>query len=290
MKILMITRKVWPHIGGVERHIAEVSKVLERKGNKVKIISEGDINYPHIKFLGLLFIWFWFFKNRKLIKNADVIHIHDVFIWYLPFRVLYPKKRIVTTIHGLEWGNPLNKISLWQKWLAVNLSGKSVGVGDFLEKYIKAKFDLIIYGAVSRRQFMGTKRKQKNRIVFVGRLEKDTGVSAFLKWFKKQSSFEVYFCGDGSLRSECEKYGTVLGFCDPAPFYRSAKYCVPGGYLAALEAVNSGCELKPFWDSIIKKDYWNMSPFVQPDIESWARRQTWEKMADEYLALYNNIE
>ena len=303
MKILFITRLFNPHIGGVERHVLEVSKKLKTKNQKVTILTEKydkslkdeetidgirviRFSYPHVKLLGLKFLWWQIFKNRKLIMEADVIHVHDVFIWYLPFRFLYPKKPVYTTIHGLEWDNPLAKISIWQKRLAVKLSTGTVGVGKFLEKYLKVKFDLLIYGGASMNQRISI--KSKNTIVYVGRLEENTGLLKFLYWLKANPKYETDFCGDGELRKECEKHGTVHGFIDPAPFYKKAGYCVPGGYLAALEALSYGCKLKLFWGGKVKKDYWQMSPFVGKDVSTWVKNQTWEKLANEYIDLYNS--
>lgn len=291
MKILFLTRRAWPEIGGVERHIKEVSLRLKRKGHIVRIISEKDIKYPHVKFIGLLYIWFWFFKNRKLIKNFDIIHCHDVFIWYLPFRFLYFSKKVVLTIHGLEWDRPLSLVSILQKKLAIYLSNKSVGVGNFLTKYVGNKLDLIFYGA----SFLNIKYKnykRKKMIVYVGRLENNTGLLEFLKWLKHKK-LKCDFVGDGPLRKKCEKFGVVHGFTNPLPFYKKAKYCVPGGYLAALEALNAGCELKLFWNNKIKEDYWKMSPFYKlkgEKLRQWAKSQTWDKVADEYLNLYNSIK
>ena len=130
----------------------------------------------------------------------------------------------------------------------------------------------------------------RSNIVFVGRLEKDTALLQFLLWLQKNKGYDVDFCGDGNLKKECAKYGTVHGFCDPTPFYKNAKYCVPGGYLSALEALNYGCELKLFWNNKIKEDYWKMSPFYKlkgAALKKWARQQTWKKLANEYLDLYN---
>lgn len=148
MKILFLTRRAWPEIGGVEKHIREVSNRLTKKDHKVTIISEQNIKYPHIKFLGLLFIWFWLLRHRKLIKNANIVHCHDVFIWYLPFRFLYLKKPVYTTFHGWEgiWPIPLKNILL--KKLAAKLSWGTIAVGHYIEKYYGIKADKIIYGGV----------------------------------------------------------------------------------------------------------------------------------------------
>jgi glycosyltransferase involved in cell wall biosynthesis len=288
MKILFLTHYKWPHVGGVEKHVEEVGKILNKKGHAVTIVSEADIKYPHFKFIGIFFIWIWLFKNLNLIEKADIIHCHDVFIWYLPFCLIYPKKPVVTTIHGLEWDSPLNRISIFQKRLAARLSNKTIGIGKFLEKYLHIKFNLITYGAVSRNQSNG--HKNKNTIVYVGRLEENTGLLRFLDWLKANPKYQTIFCGDGELRKECEKYGEIHGFTDPRPFYKKAEYCVPGGYLAALEALSYKCRLKLFWNNKIKEDYWNMSPFVRKDAGIWAKKQTWEKLANEYLDLYNSIK
>lgn len=133
-----------------------------------------------------------------------------------------------------------------------------------------------------------------NKITFVGRLEKDTGVFEFLNWLNshKVKFSSVDFCGDGPLRKECEKCGTVHGFTDPIPYYKKASICVPGGYLAALEALSYGCELKLFWNNKVKEDYWKMSPFYKlkgTKLKEWAKEQTWEKLANEYLDLYHSI-
>ena len=287
MRILFLTRRAWPKIGGVEKHIRGVSKVLESKGHKITIISEDNIKYPHVKFLGILFIWYWLLSNRRLIKNADVVHCHDVFIWYLPFRLFYPRKKCVATIHGLEWDFPLRKSSLFIKKLTIKLANRTVAVGEFLEKYLKAKFDLVTYGATNIPK--NKNHIKREEIVYVGRLEANTGLLNFLSWLSHTKNTKAIFCGDGVLRGMCEKYGKVYGFTNPDTFTKKAKYCVPGGYLAALEALNAGCELKLFWNNKIKEDYWKMSPFVKKEAKVWARKQTWNKLANEYLNLYNSI-
>lgn len=291
MKIICITHRAYPKFGGVENHVYKISKALEINGYKVKVVSEVNIRFPHIKFIGLIYIWTWLCKNRKLVNHYDIVHCHDVFIWYLPFRFLYPNKKVVTTFHGFEWDNPFRKISLFQKRLAFKLSKRSVGIGHFLEKHLNVKFDIVSYGAANIHNYKN--QKDGNRIVYVGRLEENTGLLKFLKWLDNNPGFKVDFCGDGNLRSECEKYGEVHGFTDPNPFYKTCKTVVPGGYLAALEALNSGCDIKLFWNNKLKEDYWKMSPFYKlkgDKLKKWARAQTWEKLANEYINLYNSIK
>ena len=67
MNILFIAKHKRPRIGGVERHLESISKSLSLRGYKITTISEEDIKPPKIKYFGLLYIWYWLFKNRKLI-------------------------------------------------------------------------------------------------------------------------------------------------------------------------------------------------------------------------------
>lgn len=121
-----------------------------------------------------------------------------------------------------------------------------------------------------------------SKIVFIGRLEKDTGVLQFLKWLDKNKKYSVDFCGDGSLRDICEKYGTVHGFTDPNPFLKSPSICVPGGYLSYIQAKRFGCKIMVFSNNPLKKDYWE-------EIQKIDKFPTWDKIANEYINLYNNI-
>ncbi len=281
MKILFLSHYAWPHVGGVEKHVREVTDNLKlRTNNKIKIISEKDIKLPHIKFLGLLYIWYWLFKNRSLIKNADIVHIHDVFIWYFPFRFIFPKKVVYTTFHGGQgkWPIPIKNKLLVK--IAAKLSSGTICVGDFIPEYFGIKADYVIYGGVDK--IIKPNMQKEKLVIFLGRLEKETGVYEFLERLKvKGQGLRVEFVGDGSLRKECEKYGKVWGFCDPAPFLQKASICFAGGYLSALEALNYGCEFWTGADTPIKKDYWKTFPYKKGD-----KLPTWKDVASIYENLY----
>ena len=148
MNILFIAKHKFPHIGGVEKHVYEVSREIVKKGHRVKIISGEDIKYPKVKFVGLFYIWFCFFTNRKLIEKADVVHIHDVFIWYIPFRFIYPRKPVYTTFHGWEGVWPIPWKNIITKRLASRLSWGTIAVGRYIEKYYGVRTDKIIHGAI----------------------------------------------------------------------------------------------------------------------------------------------
>ena len=298
MKILFLTHFYAPHIGGVEKHAAEVAKALNASGHKVIVLTEKHDKslknweiidgvkvvrflYPHIKYLGLLSIWLAIWKNRKLIKDAEIVHIHDVFIWYLPFRFLYKDKKIFTTFHGWEGVWPIPKLNIRLKQLAAKYSNGTIAIGKYIEKYYGVKSDIVMYGGQNTSPLRSGVVKYKNSVVFVGRLEEDTGV---LKFFKRLEDFryrDVQFVGDGKLWKECEKYGKIHGFCDPTPFLQAAEYVVPGGYLSYIEAVSYKCKIIVYPNNPLKKDYWK-------EIMEVKKFPTWEAVSHEYSTLYHS--
>lgn len=256
MQILMLSRFYYPHVGGVEKHIHEISKRLIKKGHKIHIIKTS---YPKIKFIGLLVVWFQLFKQIGLIRKSDIVHIHDVFIWYLPFRFLFPRKKVFITHHGGQAVYPILKKEIIMKRLASKLSNGTICIGRFIPKHFKVSCDAISYGAVQ----IPNAGKKENRIVWLGRLEEETGVLKVLEEMKKYNNYKIDFCGDGPLKKECKKAGTVHGFVDPGPFLKKAKICYPVGYLSALEAMANKCKIKVVWNNKLKKDYWQMTPFYR---------------------------
>ncbi len=311
MKVIYITKFFFPNIGGVENHVLQTVKKANINGiNTVVICSKTmstmsfkkgkfksidieikHIDYPKTKIFGLIYIWNWLIRNKNLLAGVKVVHVHDVMLWAIPLRILFPSLKFIVTFHGWEeiWPIPFKNILI--RKLVKKLSSYSYSVGHYVDKYYRIKSNKIIYGAADIHNYKN--QKDGNRIVYVGRLEENTGLLKFLKWLDNNPGFKVDFCGDGNLRSECERYGEVHGFTDPNPFYKTCKTVVPGGYLAALEALNSGCDIKLFWNNKLKEDYWKMSPFYKLNgdkLKKWARAQTWEKLANEYINLYNSIK
>ena len=87
MKILFLTRRFYPDIGGVEKHIDKISSELIKRGHEIIVITENPKNYKnHEKINGIEIyripiesengkkwtIWKWLVKNRNLIKEADI--------------------------------------------------------------------------------------------------------------------------------------------------------------------------------------------------------------------------
>lgn len=335
MKILFLSPYFYPHVGGVEKHAYILASSLLKKGHSVVIVTKKHdkklksfeeinalriyrFNQPKIKYIGLLYTWFWMLMHINLINKSDIIHCHDVFIWYLPFRLLLPGKPVFTTFHGWEGIYPVPYKNIVHKKIAAKLSTGTLAIGKFIEKYYRVKASLISYGAVGVPKIQYN--KVRNTITYVGRLDPDTGLLIFLTVLDllkkvKDIRFTVDFCGDGALKTQCAKYGRVHGFVDPTPYLSKARFCFASGYLSLLEAMANKCIVLTGYDNDLKKDYYLKTPFsdwiyssnnpeilarniihfyingklAQKNTESgynWVRKQTWEKLVNDYFSLW----
>lgn len=336
MRILFLVRLFYPHIGGVEKHVYEISKKFIQMGYDVNVVTEkfdknllGEEVYDRIKVYRIpnflndstkkFKIWMWMLKNKKIIDAADVIHAHDVFFWYIPYFLLNPRKKVFVTFHGYETKFPIPKKTILIRRLSNFLVQGSINVGAYIEKWYSTKADYATYGGLDlKSQNYSSKvktRQSKLKILFIGRLEEDTGVQIYLETLKllrkKGINFELEVCGDGTLRNKAEKFGKVHGFVrDLDRHIDRVDIVFASSYLSILESLAMGKVVFAVYQNELKKDYLVMSPFAKyiniasnPDelaekildsgcsynIESgvkWARKQTWDKVANIYLRLW----
>jgi glycosyltransferase involved in cell wall biosynthesis len=337
MKILFFTPRFYPHIGGVERHVSEIANVLSKK-NQITIVTEqyqdnlplseklDDVQIFRIpvgqqKSLKLQ-IWLWILQNIRLILNADIIHVHDVFYWVLPFRLIFFWKKFYITFHGYEAPGPLSKKQIFWHRVAANLTHANICVGDFHCQVYGVQPTQVTYGGIT--DFPASITARTPQITFVGRIANDTGVWTYVRGLEKlhqqKTKFSATFYGDGSLRKELQKYALKkslpITFPGPVPspnqVYAQANLIFSSQYLGILQALAQEKKVIAVADSPLKKIYLSDTPFaewitiVEDESElinalqkqlkktaplntqatTWARKQTWQKLAHHYLQLY----
>jgi len=309
MTILFLSRLFYPHIGGVEKHVFEISKILVSKGHKVVVISEQpqashnnsyqsnassatpvgklknlesyNINSGKGDWFKKFRIWRQLWKHRSLIRSADVVHCHDVFFWYLPFRFLFPSKKVYTTFHGYEGNYIPNKRSIFMHKLSEKLSYGNICVGDFLKKWYGTKPTFVTYGAVDFQKINKYKTENfknnniKNKVIFFGRLENETGIMKYveaLKILKKRGiNLELDVYGEGSLKEAVNKYKKVnnleinlKGFImNIESVLNNYEYVFCSRYLSILESMAFRKPIFAEYENVIKKDYLQMAPFAK---------------------------
>ncbi len=344
MTVVFLTKYFYPHIGGVETHVLEVTKHLIQKGYKVTIITEElSSGYPKVKLplsptvLSRLTIhhipagkddwykkfriWSWLSHHQSILKDADVIHCHDVFFWYLPFRFIYRDKPVFTTFHGYEGVYPPAKRAIVIRKLSELLSKGNICIGEFIEKWYYTKANYITYGGVHPILSLYKKPSAEViKIAFLGRLEKDTGIELYADVIRQlregDQKVEFTAIGDGSLRQEVETVGSVTGFTKGVekeiPKY---DFIFASSYLSILEAFIAKRLVFAVYDNPLKADYLRLTPFskfliignssqeisiqikyllnkperiklLTSKAYAWAREQTWDRVADLYINLW----
>jgi glycosyltransferase involved in cell wall biosynthesis len=337
MNILFFTRLFYPHIGGVEKHVMEISKSLIKKGHVVAVVTEqytqnlklkeniGGIEVfriPNVKDgkLKKFVIWKWLWNNRQLIKNSDVIHCHDVFFWYLPFRFLFPFKKIFTTFHGYE-NYPLKSKYIIMHKLSEILSMGNICIGDFIKKWYGTKPTLISYGGVDEVRNDGSKIINDNSALFIGRLDAQTGILAYARGVeiirKKIKNFEFLVIGDGKLKDKIGKNIRILKpLSNARKYFGNYNFAFVSRYLSMMEAMAAKRLIFAVYDNPLKEDYLRMTPFSQyieifnspselaskvyfylnnpknkekkiNDAYAWVKKHTWKQVVNSYLILWD---
>lgn len=341
VKVLMFVRLYFPHIGGVEKHVQKISEILLNEGFKVTLVTEKfeenladkeKINgvevhrielYKKHKWFNKFKIWLWLLNHLDLIKNADLVHCHDIFFWYLPFRFLFPKKPVYVTFHGWEGKFPIPKRYILVRKIWEKLAWGNICIGDYLKRWYGTKTEFVTYGGVNyTKKYSAKEEKTRNslKIAFLGRLEKEKGFLNFIAFVKilnkKKIKLLIKFYGDGSFRKVAEEFGEVLGsryITEELAFQN--KFIYTSGYLSSLETMGLKRLILNVYKNSLEKDIFETSPFsgnilIEASPQSlankvlyflnhpgeekkivergyeWARGETWEKVADLYLKLW----
>lgn len=286
MRILMFAPLFHPHIGGVEKHVKRLSEELIKRGHEVTVITiKYDQNLPDFEKLNKIKIyrfprmslpkvWIWIYTHRNLIKSAEVIHCHDFasFIyWYLPFRFLCPLKIVFVTFHGYEGIIPIPRKILFKRKITEFLTKGNICIGDYISKWYDIKADFISYGGVDT--LTAIKNTNSEGAVFIGRLEKDTGIMTYISAVKiLKNKYNIYFevdiCGDGSLREKIEKTikenelnVKLQGLVEnPLDYLTKSKFAFVSGYLAILEAMINKKLVFSAYGNELKRDYLSLMP------------------------------
>ncbi|OGH24851.1 MAG: hypothetical protein A3B47_01935 [Candidatus Levybacteria bacterium RIFCSPLOWO2_01_FULL_39_24] len=338
MNILFFSRRFYPHIGGVEKHVLEISRNLINKGHKVIVVTEQHARNSKIQeniegidvfripnlsegWFKKIQIWNWFWANRKLIKNADIVHCHDVFFWYLPFKFIFPFKKIFTTFHGYE-GYPLTSKDILVHKISEKLSMGNICIGDFIKKWYGTKPTFVSYGGVNKVKSEKLKVKSSEGAVFIGRLDEQTGIITYVKAVeiikKKIPNFDFLIIGDGKLKTEIsEKIKILKPRSNAEEYFRKYSFAFVSRYLSILEAMAAKRLVFAVYDNPLKEDYLRMAPFSKyitissspselvskisfyldnpraqekmvKEANAWVKKYTWEEMTDMYLKLWKS--
>jgi glycosyltransferase involved in cell wall biosynthesis len=291
MKIVFIAASAWPSIGGVERHILELTAEMIADGHQVTLIAPGkqlselkdkhqaeskriQLHTSNIKLLNGFIGGLSLGIHLPILLNADVIHYHDYQplwrwgLWLHPLLRL-AGKRIFITFHGWEGHFPPSSIARFRRRFIAAIVDGSLAIGHYISKWYATNSAVISYGGV---RLPSLEPHCGDYALFVGRLERDTGILQYLEAFSQAHQearhLRLIVCGDGSLRTQVQSLATDLGIeaqflgavSDPTPYYREARMVFASSYLAILEAFSFGKSVIAIYDNPLKQDYLCLIP------------------------------
>ena len=322
---------VWIVDTGNNELVHDEISFINSESKKTKIESQASksitvYRLPYIKSgrLKKLYIWLWLFKNKNIIQSAKYIHCHDVFYWYIPFRFLYPRKRVYTTFHGYE-AFPVPRKNIIIRKISEKFSNGNICVGDFIKKWYGTRTDFITYGGVDGENLhddvIRNHHKPLNILLF-GRLDNDIGISLYLSALDllkaRNIKFDLTICGNGKLSKRTKRYGNFMGFVnDTSKYIKKADIVFSSSYLSILESLIFKKTVVAAYENPLKKDYLEMTPFskwiniVNTDLQvlkivehllkgtinqhklnegyKWAVEQKWERTAELYIHLWSKF-
>jgi glycosyltransferase involved in cell wall biosynthesis len=238
MKVLHLTKKYYPMIGGDAYTVNSLRKQQIRLGHTVYILTsncdeiaqdekifkfglkDSSTNLDKItlkRLISLIFLFFWGFRELGELKPG-IIHSHSADMgFFISFSARFYRIPIASTCHGISFDD---KQYFFLKRLAekffLRYSGfKNIIVVDKngLEILEKAGIKKGIYvpNGVDIHKFESKKEKKsdvKIKFLFVGRLEKQKGLEYLIqaaKFLKGKNDFEIVIVGDGEEAENLKK-------------------------------------------------------------------------------------
>ena len=299
--VVHLARLCYPHVGGVERHLLELTAVLaEREVTNIVITTQYEPQLPLIEQLdtmqifripvlanpptglraSLLYkcaVWHAIWKLRTVIQRADVVQIHDVFWWLLPLLPLLNRTRLFITFHGYE-GDEAPRLSqiLWHKIAAWYTRG-NLAVGEFHRKWYGIQPTITTHGAVTVPTEQVTRSEKSSatfKILYIGRLSADSGIAVYLQAVRglkasgQRVELDVYGGGEehAQFQKFCSQHDLPVRFKGAVPgaaqFIPKYQAAFVSRYLAILEALAVGVSVIAHYNTDIKHDYLQLAPFA----------------------------
>jgi len=290
MKIAMLGQKKVPsRSGGIEVVVENLSTRMVKKGQKVTLYNRKEdknnlknykgvkiITVPTIKKKGLAAVSASFFATLfASLNNFDVIHIHaegPAFFCWLPkiFR-----KKVVVTIHGLDWQRDKWKSGLGSQFIkigekeAVKYANSIIVLSKNTQEYFRKKYNrstILIPNGVNKPKIVlpdliekKWNLKKDDYILFLGRIVPEKEIKNLILAYKQintnkrlviaggSSDTAVFYKKMEELASDDDRIlftGAVKGRILEELYSNSYLYVLPsnleGMPLSLLEAMSYG--------------------------------------------------
>lgn len=228
-----ISLKKWDEIGVLEREIKPYQKLAESFDAVYIFTYGGETDREYQKLFPKnvfivnkpksipVFLYSFIFPliHRNILKNVQIIKTNQMDgSWSAVIaKKLYGAKLVVRC--GYEWLQTIEKAgkSVFKRKIATTVeriayrnADKIIVTSDNIKDFVTARFSIPAEKITIIANFVDTElfkplpiEKQKNRIIFIGRLEKEKNLKNLLATLKGLDA-ELVVIGNGSLRPELE--------------------------------------------------------------------------------------
>ncbi len=250
MRILHLTKKYYPMIGGDAYAVSNLKKQQIKMGHMVYVLTsncdeigqddevfkfglkDSSANLDKItpqRLISLFFLLLWGFRKIGVLK-PDIIHSHSADMgFFISFAARFYRIPVVNTCHGISFDDKqyffLKRLA--EKFFLKHSGFKQITIVDEngLEILEKAgiKKGICVPNGVNVHKFKQRPEKadKTTRFLFVGRLEKQKGLEYLIqaaKFLKGQNDFEIIIVGDGEEAVDLKKITTELEVEDIVKF------------------------------------------------------------------------
>jgi len=286
--VLMLCNSYYPLLGG-EKYYQKVAEKLAEIGYKVTVWTPrkdkshdkaervNGVSIQRFESRGLLGIWSFMARNIGKIISADIIHGFDfntILFWYFPFRIIFWHKPVFVTFLGHEGIFPIpEKIILTRKLTELITWGNICG-GHYIKKWYSTAPDYIVYGGCEKPKIERPAPSEASA-VFIGRIQKDSGISEYIKAVcilnERGVKMKMDIFGnikDKQLYDDLQKIildkGLHVKYCGIADNTEETiqryRYAFLSACLANLEAMICKRLIFSIYSNPLKKDYLEMVP------------------------------
>ncbi len=292
MNIIFYVYRYWPKIGGVEKYIHELALALTARGHTVSVVTGSHDNalsesetrdgvtihrYPALR--SPMRCQVHLLRMRQMFADADVIHISDIMMLEHYRRMIgwtLPDKPVFLTRHGMSIEHPVPSRDKKRAARAAKYATAVIDDGHFISKWLESPADAVIAQGLSPAadEIEPVEPTAKLGATFVGRLEWDTGIDAYLDALhilktEHNKTVPLDVVGHGSLRTELElranKDKLPIRFLGQRPDAQDHLLPNPvafvSGRLAIHEALARRRPVIAHYVNPVKRDYLADEPF-----------------------------
>ncbi len=225
MRIMQVCLSYHPELGGVEKHVALISKEFSKKHDvrilcttktpagfeKPGLSKEGKITIERVPYKGLGYTPEMIQKIKDF--KADIVHAQN-YSTFQPFIVSKSVDKYVFTTHFHEKG----KKNLFTRKMfdllfgqpAIKKASQVITSSDYEKKILK-KFNnnmTTIPNPLELKKFSKIKKKTwNNHVLFIGRLDAYKNVDTLIQAVKKLNGIQLSIIGSGPDEQRLKKIG-----------------------------------------------------------------------------------